>query len=43
MFLVLVMYFVQLTRQACWDMLCKLALYQVISMNDVAGPMMHVM
>jgi len=24
-------------------MLCKLALYLVISMNDVAGPMMHVM
>ena len=43
MLLVLVMYFVQLTRQACWDMLCKLALCLVISMNDVAGPMMHVM
>jgi len=24
-------------------MLCKLALYLVISMNDVAGSMMHVM
>jgi len=43
MLLVLVMAVVQLTCQSCWDMLCKLALYLVISMNDVAGSMMHVM